>query len=247
MGSSTLIAPVNPTLIAGRDTNGKLTRQELAIVPSPLSTLTHQVVPHVEIVNCLEESLGFRHIAVTSEEFAVSKDGQNFFGVMTLDQGMHGASFALGLRNSHSKMFRLSIVVGLRIFVCSNLCFAGEFNIVLSKHSKYFSLKAAISVGLDEAQRGFQPMQQRVESWRQQQITDDEARLQIFRAFIEEQLSAPKHLARDVWQNWLEPAHDEFRPRTAYSLQNAFTTSFKMLEPIPAYKATASLGKFFQN
>jgi hypothetical protein len=29
------------------------------------------------------------------------------------------------------------------------------------------------------------------------------------------------------------------------SLQNAFTTAFKLLEPIPQYKATASLGEFF--
>jgi hypothetical protein len=54
------------TLIAGSDTSGKLTRAELAIVPSPQSTATHQVIPHVEIVNALEEQLGFRHIAITS-------------------------------------------------------------------------------------------------------------------------------------------------------------------------------------
>ena len=107
------------TLIAGTDTSGKLTRADLALVPTPYSTSTHQVIPHIDIVQALEEQLGFRHIAIASEEYAVTKDGKNFFGVMTLDQGMDGASFALGVRNSHSKQFRLSIVVGLRIFVCS--------------------------------------------------------------------------------------------------------------------------------
>jgi len=29
---------------------------------------------------------------------------------------MDGASFALGVRNSHSKLFRLSIVVGMRLW-----------------------------------------------------------------------------------------------------------------------------------
>jgi hypothetical protein len=142
-------------LIAGSDTNGKLTRAELALVPYPLSTLTHQVVPHIEIVQSLEEQLGFRHIAIASEEYAVTKDGKNFFGVMTLDQGIEGAQFTLGVRNSHSKAFRLSIVVGLRIFVCSNLSFAGDFNIVLAKRSKNFSLKNSLAIGIDEAQRGF--------------------------------------------------------------------------------------------
>jgi hypothetical protein len=234
------------TLIAGTDTSGKLTRAELALVPTPHSTSTHQVIPHIEIVNALEEQLGFRHIAVASEEYAVTKDGKNFFGVMTLDQGMDGASFALGVRNSHSKQFRLSIVVGLRIFVCSNLSFAGDFNILLAKHSKNFSLKNSISIGIDEAQRGFEPMQIQVSAWKEIQVSDDQARVTIFKAFVEAEIDAPKHLARDVWRNWREPAHEEFRPRTAYSLQNAFTSSFKLLDPVPLYRATADLGRFFQ-
>jgi hypothetical protein len=233
------------TLIAGYDTSGKLTREELALVPTPFSTATHQVIPHVEIVNSLEEQLGFRHIAITGEEYAVSKDGRNFFGVMTLDQGIDGAQFALGVRNSHSKQFRLSIVVGLRIFVCSNLCFSGDFNVVLAKHSKNFSLRNSLSVGIDEAQRGFGPMQQRVTAWKQNLIGDNDARLSIFRAFVEDQLDAPKHLAREVWKNWLTPAHEEFMPRTSFSLQNAYTSAFKLLEPVPMYRATASLSSLF--
>lgn len=234
------------TLIAGSDTNGKLTRAELALVPAPHSTVTHQVVPHIEIVNALQEQLGFRHIAIASEEYAVTKDGKNFFGVMTLDQGIDGANFALGVRNSHSKQFRLSIVVGLRIFVCSNLSFAGDFNIVLAKHSKNLNLKHSISIGIDEAQRGFEPMRRTVAAWKEIQISDDQARLTIFKAFVEDELDAPKHLTRTVWNHWLEPAYEEFRPRTAYSLQNAFTSSFRQLEPVPLYRATADLGRFFQ-
>ena len=48
----------------------------------------------------------------------------------------------------------------------------------------------------------------------------------------------PKHLAREVRRNWREPAYEEFRPRTAYSLQNAFTSSFKLLEPDEAAEPT---------
>lgn len=235
------------TFIAGHDTNGKLTRQELALIANPASTATHQVVPHIDIVDALEEGLGFRHISITNEEYAVTKDGKNFFGVLTLDQGMDGASFALGVRNSHSKQFRLSVVVGLRVFVCTNLSFSGDFDIVLSKHSKHFQLKAAISVGLDEAQRGFAPMRQRVETWQQTQITDDQARLSIYKAYVEDYLDAPKCTMKDVHKNWTTPAHDEFRPRTMYSLQNAFTSAFGELDPVPKFRATASLGEYFKN
>jgi hypothetical protein len=235
------------TLIAGVDTTGKLTREQLALVPSPDSTATHQVIPHIDIVRQLEETLGFRHIKIASEEFAVTKDGKNFFGALTLDQGIDGASFALGLRNSHSKQFRLSIVVGLRIFVCSNLSFAGDYNICLAKHSKNFNLTNALSVGIDEAQRGFEPMRKRVETWQQTTITDDEAKLTLFRAFIEDELDAPKHLAKEVWKQWREPQHAEFQPRTKFSLENAFTGAFHQLDAVPMYRATASLAKMLSN
>jgi hypothetical protein len=67
----------------------------------------------------------------------------------------------------------------------------------------------------------------------------------LFSAFIEEKLDCPKHLARIVWNNWKEPKHQEFQPRTAYSLQNAYTSAFHQLEPVPCYKATASLATMF--
>jgi hypothetical protein len=43
-----------------------------------------------------------------------------------------------------------------------------------------------------------------------------------------------------------EPKYEEFRPRTIWSLSNAFTSAFKDLEPIPQFKATAKLGEFLE-
>jgi hypothetical protein len=39
---------------------------------------------------------------------------------------------------------------------------------------------------------------------------------------------------------------EEFRPRTSWSLSNAFTSAFKDLEPIPQFRATAKLGEFLE-
>jgi hypothetical protein len=41
-----------------------------------------------------------------------------------------------------------------------------------------------------------------------------------------------------------EPKYDEFRPRTMWSLSNAFTSAFKELEPVPQFRATARLGEY---
>ena len=225
---------------------GRLTREELALVPTPPGTATHKPVPHMEVINGLIETLGFRHIAVLKDEYAVSTDGMKMFGVMELDQGMHGARFALGVRNSHDKSFRLAVTVGYRVFVCENLAFSGDFTPVLAKHSKKFSLQNALSIGVDGVQRNFKPMVEAVELWRGFQLTDVSARLVIYRAFVEGELEVPRHLARMVHDLYFDPQLEEFSPRTMWSLSNAFTSSFKELDPIPQYKAAAKLAGFLQ-
>src|SRR5207245_776714 len=63
----------------------------------------------------------------------------------------------------------------------------------------------------------------------------------IYEAFVEGKLEAPKHLARTVHDLYFEPKNEEFRPRTIWSLSNAFTSAFKELDPIPQFRATAKL------
>ena len=179
-----------------------------------------------------------------ADQYAVSKDGNDMFGVMELDQGMDGARFALGIRNSNAKRFRFSITVGYRVFVCENLAFQGDFEPVLAKHSKNFKLIEAISVGIDQMQRNFKPMVEAVDRWRQSQLTDVAAKLFIYSAFIEGNLEVPRHLARDIHSLYFNPTVEDFAPRTMWSLSNAFTSAFKTLDPIPAFKATAKLGAF---
>jgi hypothetical protein len=105
----------------------KLTREELTRVATPVGTATHKPIPHIAVVEKLIEALGFRQIGVVQEEYAVSADGMRMFGVMDLSSGFQGCRFAIGLRNSHDKSFRLSVTIGVRVFVCENLAFHGEY------------------------------------------------------------------------------------------------------------------------
>ena len=102
----------------------------------------------------------------------------------------------------------------------------------------------ALSIGVDEMQRNFAGMRTQVEAWRQSQLSDVAAKLIIYRAFIESDLEVPKHLAKPVHELYFNPQHEEFQPRTMWSLSNAFTSAFKELEPIPQFRATAKLGGF---
>jgi Domain of unknown function (DUF932) len=237
MSTSTLIAGPLP----------KLGRTELAQIPVPQATRTHRPVPHHEIVEALVETLSFRHIAVVNEEYAVSPDGMKMFGVLDLETQMEGARFSIGLRNSHDKSLRLGLTVGLRVMVCLNMVFSGDFTPVLAKHTKSFNLIDTLSVGVDRIQRNFEPIRRQVETWRQTQITDIQARLIIYAAFVEGKLDAPKSLLPEVHRLYFEPEYPEFSARTMWGLSNAFTSAFKELEPIPQYRATATLAGFLQS
>jgi hypothetical protein len=78
-------------------------------------------------------------------------------------------------------------------------------------------------------------------------LSGEAARLTIYRAFIEGELKVPKHLAPRVHDLYFNLQHEEFAPRTMWSLSNAFTSAFKELDPIPQFKATAELGQFLES
>ena len=236
-------APSTSTLLAQCGAK-KLGRKELRAVPTPAATATHQPVPHLTMVEAVVETLGFRQIAVVRDEYAVSADGMKLFGVLDLETTFDGCRFSIGIRNSNDKSMRLAMTVGYRVLVCDNMAFHGDFTPVLAKHTKHFSLRDALSVGIDRMQRNFEPMQRQIEAWKTEQMPDERAKLVIYRAFVEGELDAPKHLARRIHELYFNPVLPEFAPRTLWSLSNAFTSAFKELDPIPQFKATARLGGF---
>src|SRR3977135_97710 len=145
---------------------GKPTRDQFALGGTTARNANHRPVPHSEVIAALIETLGFRHIGVVKDEYAVSKDGMKLFGVLDLDTGMHGCRFSIGVRNAHDKSMRLAMTVGYRFFVCENMAFHGDFQPVLAKHSKNFSLPHALSIGVDEMQRNFDGMRKQVDAWK---------------------------------------------------------------------------------
>lgn len=48
-----------------------------------------------------------------------------------------------------------------------------------------------------------------------------------------------------VHRYYFKPEYEAFRPRTLWSLTNAFTSALKELKPVQQFQATAKLGSFF--
>jgi hypothetical protein len=80
-------------------------------------------------------------------------------------------------------------------------------------------------------QRNFEPMREQVKAWQRSELADVTAKVVIYEAFIEGRLEALKHLARSVHDVYFEPKYEEFRPRTIWSLPNAFTSGARPRRP----------------
>lgn len=222
----------------------RITRAELSLIPTPPSTDTHRPVAHAELINALEEALSFRHIQITAEEYCVAKGGDRLFGMLEVNASYEGVTFGIGIRNAHDKSMRLGLVAGYRVTVCSNMMFSGDFKPMLAKHTKHFDLTKTLSIGVDRIQRGWQPLRERINFMRGCELTTEAAQALIYRAFMQEKF--PLRLMKSVHSHYFAPRHDEFQPRTVWSVSNAFTSSFKEVRPDKLYELTARLGKFLE-
>jgi len=227
----------------------KITRDQLKELPLPEATRTHQPIAHHRIIDALVESLSFRHISVVRDEYALSPDSMRMFGVLDLETGLpelatEGIRFSIGIRNSNDKSLRLAMTIGYRVFVCDNMAFKGDFSPIFHKHTAKLDLLDVISVGVDKMQRNFAPLKRQIQMWQVCELSDEQAKLIIYRAFVEE--GYPRQLIQKTHDHYFIPKHEAFLPRTLWSLSNAFTSAFKELSALKQFQISAKLGGFMQ-
>lgn len=222
----------------------------LVALETPVASAeSHTILPHATFVDKTKEMLATRQIGVVKEEYALARDGARMFGMLTLDATKDGVSLVMGLRNSHDKSFSLGVTSGFRVFICDNLAFHGDFHPLAKKHSKHLlrDLPDALDLAVGRVQRHFPQILNQIGAWQRSQLSESEAKAIIYRAFVQQELDAPERLAKRVHEEYFNPRHEEFAPRTLWSLQNAYTEAFKELDPQPQYKALASLDAFINS
>src|SRR6476619_5071074 len=101
----------------------KAERPEVALVPTPEPTDTWCPIPHMRLIEGVEETLSANGLSVVKQAHSLTKDGARYFGLMQIQNGVQHEDYAwvLGLRNSHDKKFPAGLVAGASVFVCDNL------------------------------------------------------------------------------------------------------------------------------
>lgn len=238
---------MNESALLAHCGTSKISRETLAEIETPPATETHKPISHIKVVKEIETALALRQIGIKSEEFAVSPDGMRMFGLLKLDAEFAVGNFALGVRNSNDKSMRLGMVAGYSVLVCDNMSFAGEFKPVLTKHTKHVELTDVISLGIDRVHRNFATIERNIGAWQKRELNDPLAKAIIYDAFTSKGFSLPRQLLVPIHLNYFQPTIDEFRPRSMWSLSNAFTTAFKQLKPVRQFQTTAKLAPFLEN
>ena len=196
-------------------------RDALAIVPTPNPTQTWRPVPHIDVVEAVENAVANRGMTIESERFGLARDSQKMFGVITLaKQNNPEWTRCIGIRNSHDQSFAAGICCGVSVLVCSNLCFGGEF-VIKRRHTSRIDLFAMVEETMDAMADSYISFEERLLNLHDEPVSDDNARIFIVKAA--EYGAIPSCDILSVFNEYLKPRHDEFRERSMWSLMNAFT------------------------
>lgn len=133
----------------------------------------------------------------------------------------------IGLRNTHDCSYCAALTMGNRVFVCDNLSFSGEV-LIGRRHTKNIRRDLPLMIprafGALSVERV--NMETRISAYKDAEITDEQAHDMILRSLVDENIF-PASKIKSVVNEWRRPSHEEFEPRTVWSLFNAYTEAAK--------------------
>ncbi len=135
----------NGRLLSHVDTD-VVTRQQLALVETPSATRSFKPIPHLELIETLEQALRNNQITIRKEQYALRRDGSTLFGVLQLGyEDTEDGTAALGLRTANNRTMSIQICAGLSVFVCDNMVFRGDLIALNRKHTSGLHLRTELN------------------------------------------------------------------------------------------------------
>lgn len=199
-------------------------RGEIQAVPVPEITASYRPVPHLEFLREVHNQLSHNGLRAVTEDLALGRSGDQLFGVLGCENGRSSDAhrLSIGIRNSYDRSLACGLVAGFQVLVCSNLAFSGEVS-MSRRHTKnvHRDLPYLIEEMIGQVLELRIRQDGQIEDLKSRDLSEREAHHLMIRAVRTGAFPASK-IPR-VIQEWDEPRHQEFQPRTAWSLLNAFT------------------------
>lgn len=224
------------------------TKADLASVPVPEPTDSYVPVPYGRFVEEIELHVPRFGLTIADEAFALARNGQQMFGVLTCTNGHGSEDFALaiGARTSYDRSYSLSLVGGSRCLVCDNLAFSGEVK-ASRKHTVnvFRDLPDMIYRKLSQVQVLQERTVAEIAAMKARSLENQEADHLMVEAIRQNAL--PASLLPKVLERWETPRSPElFGGRNAWLLFNAFTEVFKTRSPRQQMEDSLRLTRTFR-
>ena len=223
--------------------------KDLISMETPERTETHVPIPHIvavgEVLDQLK-SLGYEY---DNLEIGVSHNQQRAYWLMDLinDHIDKDWKSCLGGWNSHDKIFPYSLFAGFNVNICSNTQATGEVKVKTKHTSKVLDrLPRMVTRALYKINQHNIINKERIakykdfelpkEEYEFIEIPEEKKEQQVFKStsfihdFVVRSMDSgvisPSSI-KIVLDEWRQPRYEEFAPRNAWSLSNAYTEAFK--------------------
>lgn len=193
----------------------------LRTLPTPEPTASHVPVPHHAVVDMVRYALGFFGHELLEEHHAVTQDGMNYFGVLSLRSPHGDYTDMVGLRNSHKKQFPIGIAIGSRVFVCDKLAFTAD-HLIRRKHTANAKrdLPGLVAAVIEPLGAQRQALALTYARYKSLALSDDLADQGIMAMYRQGIINLTR--IADVLRTYEEPPHD-WGGKTPWRLFNAAT------------------------
>jgi hypothetical protein len=227
----------------------EISRASLNSIPVPVRPETKywKGINHGVLANAIIDEIQNRSLTILSEQWSVSSKNQTIlWGSIDLaidfDIGQ-SATFSIGVRHGNLSQYALSFAVGARVCVCDNGMFYGDY-VMKRRHTINTDMHKHIGLAIDQCVQQCDNIEHLINRWRSIEIDDRDAAYLMMKAHSEGCVCFTK--LEDVKTYWTSPVHEEFEPRTVWSLYNAFTEMARdHLSPPNQYRLMNGLRKMF--
>jgi hypothetical protein len=222
------------------------TPADLASVPVPNSTESYVPVPYGRLIEELKLHIPRFGLRLEDERYALARDGNQLFGVLTCRNG-HTADWglAIGLRSSYDRSLSVQLVAGSRVFVCDNLAFHGETTVSRKHTANVFrDLPSLVYDMLMSVSAMKENLAAEIEQMKRHTLKVALSHHLMILAIRSGALPASQ--LPKVIEHFDDLDNPEFVPHSAWALFNAFTAVIGQRQPRQQMDGTLRLTKAFR-
>ena len=223
--------------------------EAVALVSEPIvpaETKTYMPVPNENLFKLIT-NITSEYLGKEPESFGakLNKTGDQMFGSINYANGAEDTQMQIGFRNSYNKTLPVGLIAGASVIVCGNGMFVGDIMTVRKHTSNVWNdINDIIQTFCDIIEPSYKETQWKKDKMKMNVVGDQTGAHLLGEMFvIEEILTTP--MLNIAKKEWLEPQHDSFKGRNAWSLFNACTEAMKHSHPSEAMERHQSLDKFF--